>query len=97
MFEKAGVSGEEYGRMMDIILVNARGGLKCGNGTGGGYKVTGTPAVFVNDRHINNSDFHGETPEIYHREYVDAVVELLKAGERCIFLPLHSFCANNFI
>lgn len=67
------------------------GGLKCGNGTGAGYKVTGTPVVFVNDRHINNSDFHGETPEIYHREYVDAVVELLKAGERCIFfLCIHS-------
>ena len=31
VFEKAGVSGEEYGRMMDIILVNVQGGplLSC--------------------------------------------------------------------
>ncbi|ELO4939627.1 DsbA family protein [Escherichia coli] len=79
VFEKAGVSGEEYDRMMDSILVKARAAEMRQRFRD--YKVTGTPAVFVNGQYINNSDFHGETPEAYRREYVDAVEKLLKAGE----------------
>ncbi|EFN6235531.1 thioredoxin domain-containing protein [Escherichia coli] len=78
VFEKAGVSGEEYDRMMDSILVKARAAEMRQRFRD--YKVTGTPAVFVNGQHINNSDFRGETPEAYRQEYVDAVEKLLKAG-----------------
>lgn len=79
VFEKAGVSGEEYNRMMDSILVKAKAAEMRQRFRD--YKVTGTPAVFVNGQHINNSDFHGETPEAYRREYVAAVENLLRAGE----------------
>lgn len=79
VFEKAGVSGEEYDRMMDSILVKARAAEM--RQLFRDYKVTGTPAVFVNGQHINNSDFRGETPEAYRQEYVAAVEKLLKSGE----------------
>ncbi|ELO4939602.1 DsbA family protein [Escherichia coli] len=78
VFEKAGVSGEEYDSMMNSILVKARAAEM--RQLFRDYKVTGTPAVFVNGQHINNSDCHGETPEAYRREYVDTVENLLKAG-----------------
>ncbi len=78
VFEKAGVSGEEYDRMMDNILVKAKAAEMRQRFRD--YKVTGTPAVFVNGQHINNSDFRGETPEAFRQEYVAAVEKLLKAG-----------------
>lgn len=77
VFEKAGMSGEEYDRMMDSILVKAR--VAEMRQLFGDYKVTGTLAVFVNGQHINNSDFRGEAPEAYRQEYVAAVEKLLKA------------------
>ncbi|EFN6235707.1 thioredoxin domain-containing protein [Escherichia coli] len=78
VFEKAGVTGEEYDRMMDSILVKAKAAEM--RQLFRDYKVTSTPAVFVNGQHINNSDFRGETPEAYRQEYVAAVEKLLKTG-----------------
>ncbi|EPO2325295.1 DsbA family protein [Escherichia coli] len=79
VFEKAGVSDEEHDRMMDNILVKAKAAEM--RQLFRDYKVIGTPTVFVNGHHINNSAFHGETPEAYRREYVDAMEKLLKASE----------------
>ena len=79
VFEKVGVSGEEYDRMMDDILVKTKAAemrqlfIE--------YKVTGTPAVFVGRNHVNNRDFRGKTPEEFRKEYVAAVKKLLKAGK----------------
>ncbi|CAD5758100.1 thiol-disulfide interchange protein DsbA precursor [Escherichia coli] len=80
VFEKAGVDGAEYERLLDSPVVKEKSAEQ--RGLFKAFRVTGTPAVYVNGRyHINNGAFAGETVAQFRDEYVSVVTELLKTGQ----------------
>lgn len=80
VFEKAGVSGKEYDRMINSPEVQAMTAEQ--EQLFKAYGVTSTPSVYVDGKYrIKNSAIQGENVEDFRNKYVAVVDELLKKSE----------------
>lgn len=81
VFIKAGMSGEEYDRM--LVSQSVTDMTEKQKHLFKEYGVTGTPSVYINGRYrIENNAFRGESVEDFRNSYVSAVRSLLSVKNK---------------